>query len=395
MNKLFVISNKIIIFFLLILSVIINSCVSANLQLIQKERTKHYRTYLYTSPQKINIERVTAIKSGGMFVVALKNDGTLWSWGYNAGGQLGLGTRVPQENPTQLSLIDNVMAVDTGIFHTLALKKDGTLWAWGYNDKGQLGLGHRRYETIPEQVYGLSKVTSIFAGYKTSFAIQEDGSVWAWGNNNRGQLGIGNTEDQGRPKLIRMFDGVRITKIVPGNGFAFALDSSGQVWAWGTGDSGELGISQVDYLEEPQRVNGLNDISNLYTRFKHVVAIRRNGTTWTWGRNQEGQLGIGTYFFFQDTPQQIEIPQRFKFLATGYTSTFAVDNNNKIWTWGLNNKKQLGYTDKEETNEPRLIDSIDNIIEISTGFAHVIALKADGTVWMWGQDHGGYIIPPK
>ncbi|NLI74764.1 MAG: regulator, partial [Euryarchaeota archaeon] len=116
-------------------------------------------------------------------------------------------------------------AITAGTFHSIALKSDGTVWAWGRNSNGQLGIGNTTNRHSPVQVPGLTDVTAITAGYYHSIALKSDGTVWAWGLNNYGQLGIGNTTDQHSPVQVPGLTDV--TAITAGHYHSIALKSDG------------------------------------------------------------------------------------------------------------------------------------------------------------------------
>ncbi len=119
------------------------------------------------------------VVSGLNHSLALKPDGTLWSWGYNNYGQLGNGGTGEQWSPGQVVGISNVVAAAGGTSHSLAVKADGTVWAWGYNAYGQLGDGTTTQRNTPVQVSGLTNVVGVAAGWGHSVALKSDGTVWA------------------------------------------------------------------------------------------------------------------------------------------------------------------------------------------------------------------------
>src|SRR6185369_8839863 len=147
----------------------------------------------------------TGVAQGGVHSVAFFNNSTVRSWGYNGFGQLGLGNGITTFSGTPIKTVDisGVKAVAAGGFHTLALKNDDTLWAWGKNDLGQLGVGSGvtdeifkfGYSTIPVKVFsgtvsgGFSNISSIAANGHHSLA-RANGLVWSWGLNSSGQVGI-------------------------------------------------------------------------------------------------------------------------------------------------------------------------------------------------------------
>jgi alpha-tubulin suppressor-like RCC1 family protein len=159
-----------------------------------------------TPVQVGGLASVTAIAAGSGHTVALKNDGTVWAWGNNSNGQLGNGLTVDSATPVQVSGLSNVTmmtAIAAGLGHTVALRSDGTVWTWGLNGKGQLGNGLTTDSATPVQVGTLSDVTDIAAGYEGSVALKGvltgDGTVWTWGSNVYGQLGNGLTVDSATP----------------------------------------------------------------------------------------------------------------------------------------------------------------------------------------------------
>ncbi|MBN1837670.1 MAG: hypothetical protein JW820_17570 [Spirochaetales bacterium] len=144
--------------------------------------------------QVAGISGVVSVASGGGHAVAATDSGTVWTWGSNSAGQLGDGTTIDRPLPAQIAGLSGVVQAAAGQYYSLALKSDGTVWAWGWNGRGQLGDGTTTDRTSPVQVTGLTNVTAIsaYGGYGThSLALDSSGDVWAWGSNEFSQIGDG------------------------------------------------------------------------------------------------------------------------------------------------------------------------------------------------------------
>ncbi|WP_243467574.1 RCC1 domain-containing protein [Acetivibrio straminisolvens] len=169
----------------------------------QQHHNIHSYSYFEPSQAK-NLTDVVAIAAGETHSVALKSDGTVWTWGGNFYGELGNGTTTYILEPRKVEGLEDIVAIDAGSSHTVALKADGTVWVWGKNSFGQLGNGTTMRSTVPVKVEGLNGVIGIYAGTECTIAYKNDGTVWAWGKNDFGQLGDGTFENILRP--VKVFD---------------------------------------------------------------------------------------------------------------------------------------------------------------------------------------------
>ncbi len=264
-----------------------------------------------------DVTDIAAIAVGNSYTVILKTDGTVWAWGANWFGQLGDGTTTYSPVPIQVSGLTDITAISVGGYFndwkgggsTIALKADGTVWAWGDNRYGQLGVtttetcGEYSYpcSTTPMQVSGLEDVIAVAAGGYYSMALKADGTVWAWGDNRSGQLGDGTTTYS--PVPIQVSGLTDVTAVAAGNAHSIALKSNGTVWTWGNNFSGQLGVTTTESCDgyyftpcstTPIQVSGLTDISAVTAGGDHSIALETGGTVWTWGKNNYGQLGNTT-----------------------------------------------------------------------------------------------------
>ena len=169
---------------------------------------------------------VTAIDAGGGLAVALKSDGSVWTWGTDNFGQLGDGGPIPSANrctPQQVVGPTDVRSIATSGGHVLALTGAGTVWAWGWNVEGQLGDGSLNNRSVPQAVAGIGAVTAIAAGGHHSLALLADGSVMGWGFAGIGQLGYADPIDELTPTPIRGLGGWRVLALAGGGLSSYAL----------------------------------------------------------------------------------------------------------------------------------------------------------------------------
>ncbi len=200
------------------------------------------------------LNNVTAVAAGSMFSLALKSNGTVWSWGSNQQGQLGNGGGANQPSAVQVAALANIVAISSGRDHSLALKSDGSVWAWGVNSSGQLGDGTRTSRPIPVPITTLTSVIAVSAGASHSLALKQDGTVWAFGSNGFGELGIGTTDESWSPLLGSALPAV--VKIAAGDNRSMALTADSVVWVWGRNTGGELGDGTSINRHEPVAISG-------------------------------------------------------------------------------------------------------------------------------------------
>ncbi len=259
-------------------------------------------TYRTTPVQVTGLSGVIAVSAGIDHSLALRSDGTVWAWGANRYGQLGIGaTSSAQLTPVQVSGLTGITKISAGGLFSLALRSDGTVWAWGYNASGELGNGTTADSDIPVQATGLFRVVSIAAGADSSLAIRTDvktgtSAVWAWGSNSAGQIGDGTLTDRIVPKRVNGIGTAGFVGVAVGDGFALALRSDGSVWAWGADGYGQLGLApQVTAVTIPVlSIAAGSGITALAAGVNHALALRSDGTVLAWGNNSYGELGDGS-----------------------------------------------------------------------------------------------------
>ncbi|EPR11514.1 S8 family serine peptidase [Ruminiclostridium papyrosolvens] len=344
-----------------------------------------------TVVQVAGLRGITAIAAGGTHSLALKNDGTVWAWGDNYYGQLGIGTTETSYGPMQVSSLSGVSSIAAGGSHSIALKNDGTVWTWGLNKDFQIGDGsYESYRVTAVRVSGLNGIIAISGSAFNSSALKNDGTLWMWGNNSYGQLGNGTIHQTLTALQVRGLNG--ITAFSLGNYHSLALKNDGTVYAWGSNSCGQLGDGTTTFTETMviQEVNELNGITALSGGNRHSLALKSDGTVWSWGYNGCGQLGDGTNDT-KTTAVQVNGLSGITAISAGESNSLALKNDGTVWAWGDNSKGQLGDGTTTEKNIAIHVSGLSGIVAISAGSSHSVALKDDGTVWAWGYNAYGQL----
>lgn len=284
---------------------------------------------------------VISIAGGGDHSLALKNDSTVWAWGYNGWGELGNGTNTDSNVPVLISSLERIIAISgCGYGHSIALKNDGTVWTWGRNSEGQLGNGSNTNSNIPVQVTSLTNITEIVIGGYHSLALKNDSTVWAWGVNDFGQLGNGSNTDSNIPVQVLGLSGI-IAVAAGGYAHSLALKNDGTVWTWGYNLAGQLGNGTNTDSNVPVQVSFLAGITMIAGGGNNSLALKNDSTVWAWGFNGAGALGNGTYTD-SNVPIQISALTDIIDVAGGGSHCFAMKSDNTVWAWGNNDAGALG-----------------------------------------------------
>jgi len=183
--------------------------------------------------------------------------------------------------------------VSGGYNHTLATKTDGTLWSWGYNGGGQLGVGDITNRSSPVQVGALTTWATIAGGNGTSIAIKTDGTLWSWGDNTYGNLGLGNTTNYSSPKQVGALTNWLTMRMGNTSRNTIATKIDGTLWSWGININGVLGLGNITNYSSPKQVGALTTWLNISAGAYFTIATKTDNTLWAWGANFYGQLGLG------------------------------------------------------------------------------------------------------
>lgn len=327
---------------------------------------------------------VGMVDAGGNHSLALRADGTLWSWGWNSWGQIGDGTSTNRLAPVRLIGPQVWRMVSGGYQYTLGLDSIGQVWAWGHNGWGQFGDGTIASKSRPTLVPGLNDVTAVSAGFEHSVALKADGTVWAWGRNNAGQLGNGTTTDSNVPVEVTGLTGV--TSVIAGNGFSFALKTdgaaSGTLFVWGSGalmgDGSPSGQGQNRLRPGAQ----LTNVAGIASGWTHGLARKEDGSLWTWGSD-----GVS----FKPAPAIVSGIPATAAADGGSDFTVALAADGTAMSWGSNANGRLGRGTTTFGPTPDPVLNLSDAVAMSTDASHTLALRRDGSVMAWGYNGQGQI----
>jgi alpha-tubulin suppressor-like RCC1 family protein len=303
----------------------------------------------------------------------------------------------PYSNEAYTALSGNLAKVKAG-YHTVLLKTDGKIWVWGYNFYGQLGLGDNGTDrNTPTQMGSNSDWSDIAAGWYHTLGIKTSGTLWSWGFNDAGRLGLGDSgspeKDRNTPAQVGTdSDWVNIDGCI----HSIGVKSNGTLWTWGYNSYGQLGLGDSfssNNRNTPSLVGTDSDWINAKGGYEHTVGLKTNRTIWSWGRNDKGQLGLGGSGDGTNrlTPTQVGTDSDWVNIDGGYTDTFGVKSNGILWVWGSNNMGQLGLGDSIQRNTPCLVQAGSDWVNIEGGCRYTIGMKNNGTIWSWGRNNYGQL----
>jgi len=350
---------------------------------------------------------------------ALTSTGTVYAWGYGYDGELGNGTNGESSVPVQVttsgdSTLSDIIAISSGYAGAMALRNDGTVWTWGYGGDGTLGNGTNDTSDVAVQVVTSSgplgtttnPVVGIACGASHDLAVRSDGTVWAWGYDGDGELGdagmiYGTTNSNVAVEVpLSLASGTIITSIAGGRTYSVATASDGTVWAWGDESGGYLGngIMGSGLITGPVQVlnstgGSLSNVVSVSSQGDHTLALKNDGTVWAWGENENGQLGDGTVGANSPFPVQVSNLSGVIAISAGYSSNTALESDGSIWGWGYNgDDSDIGAGGAATpTALPATVPNLTGIKAIAAAKSHYLALDSNGNVWTWDDTTPGEI----
>lgn len=339
--------------------------------------------------QATEFASVSSLKtySGGAYhAAAIKPDGSLWAWGSNSAGQIGLGDDMLYQNISTPTMVfeNGIAQVSCGGFHTMAITDSGDLYAWGQNSYGQIGSGGFS-NGVTSPVFIMSDVAAISSGFQHSLAIKTDGTLWAWGRNDYGQLGTGAWLTLNTPTQI-MEDVVAVTT---GTYQSAAIKSDGTLWTWGWNTYGQLATGNTTTINAPVQVMSGYDISSISMGNDHTAIVTQSGDLYMCGGNVNAECGMVTE---NDMPiiNPVLILQDVALAQCGNNHTLALKNNGELYGWGWNLRRQVDPSEDATTmdiEEPTLL--LENVDHVASGADFSLAVMNGNELYGWGWNNEG------
>lgn len=276
----------------------------------------------------------TTISSSADWALAIKYDGTLWAWGKNDFGQLGTGDTISRLEPVQIGTSTwlDVATSGTGS-HTMAVRSDGTLWSWGWNGNYQLGTNDNVSRSSPAQLGAVTTWAKVAAGGNGSAAIRTDGSAYAWGYGIIPGNGVNSS--YGSPVLVS--GGGSWSKLTisgsSGNQNLIGINN-GSLLGWGNNNGfGLFGSVKTAITTPTSAAAGTWTDCAIHEQYWH--AVRNDGTLWWRGRNLYGSAGAGSTQLFRSSPVQVGADSNWSQVRIqGEFASMGTKTNNTLWFWG-------------------------------------------------------------
>jgi alpha-tubulin suppressor-like RCC1 family protein len=359
-----------------------------------------------TSTSQVNVSIINRNRNASAAVQALSSMScagqvlrySVFAWGDNTYGQLGLGDTTQRTSPTELINTKNWYIVSTGGNHTLAITSNGELWAWGDNTYGQVGDGTTTIRNSPVQIGIGITWSQVSAGARHSLALATNGDLYSWGDNSTGQLGLGDTTQRTSPNQV----GSNAWRdISAGGSHSMArLLSNSSLYAWGDNTYGQLGYSLAQIASPrttPLQVRDSTSWVRMSAGGTHSLGIKVVSgiqVIYAWGNNANGQLGLGDTTQ-RTIPTQITSSLSWSTFSAGenYSLARTIDDGSalgsKMFGWGDNTYGQLGLGDTTQRTSPTQISTL-RIIAVFAGSTHALGITFDNAkLYAWGNNANG------
>lgn len=307
------------------------------------------------------------IRSAG----GIKSDGTLWTWGYQGAGALGNGqyATINVTTPVNIGTGTDWAKVNIGYQNGLALKTDGSLWSWGYNNFGEVGNGSSSFVGSPTRIGTGNNWVKIFTAFQSSFGIKADATLWAWGRNANSELGIGTYTNQSSP--VQIGTASNWVDISSYYGSTAGVQSDGTLWLWGASPYGSY--------TTPTKIGSDTNWLQVSVGRGNLLAVKTNGTLWAVGDNFQGQLGLGDSIN-RSVLTQVGTNTDWSVVYTAEWISIALKTDGSVWEWGYVTGFTFGEYVQGQTTPAKVIELTN--LSPPSNTTGLIAISGDGEVML-------------
>lgn len=326
---------------------------------------------------------VISLAAGASSTLAVDAGGRLWAWGDNAQGKLGIPGAVDPSTPQLVSSAGwaRVAVGGDGGGHACAIANDGSLWCWGNDADGQLGLGQGVTADVPTRVGELTDWTSIAAGRASTCGVRA-GALSCWGWNGDDRLGVVDLEGRSEPYVIDAKQDWAAVALTYAHACAIRMDAT--LWCWGANDSGELGRGGDN---APPALVGTAATS--WTKVVAGTAFScglRGGALFCWGANDSGQTGLSTA---ADMPTKVGTETDWRDVSAGGRHACGVKQSGELYCWGANDFGQIGSTTVENAPAPERVGDRSDWVDVEAGNNHTCGVVESGLLLCFGSNGHG------
>lgn len=315
-----------------------------------------------------NALKVTNAALGSGFSAAITEDGSLYTWGDNEGGQLGQGDK-SDPNKIPEKILDNIKFLDISSGSSAAITDNGELYMWGANGDNQLAMkkGKLGSSCITPTVI-MENVINASVGNSRGAAVTEEGILWTWGN--------------GYPDPKKYTSGVRAVSV--GERHIVYITENNELYVFGCNDLGQYGNGTVDESESRyvdfnmNEVFVMGDVIEASAGYDFTAAVTADGSLYTWGSNKMGQLGNGNR---EDSNIPVKIMDNVKTVSVNGYNMIVLSNSGEVYVF----KRQ------EQTEGDVPVKMMDNAVSVSCGSGHYAAVSKNGKLFMWGNNDTGQL----
>ena len=329
--------------------------------------------------------------SGAYHTITLSNDGTLYSFGKNDQGQLGLGHNNDVLLPRAIPNLPKISLISCGYRFTVCVDCEGFMWSFGDNDFGQLGTGNTRNFAAPQKI-AIPPVHSISCGAYHTLIIATDSNLWTCGYNDFGQLCLGNKKSRIKPQKTSFSN---ISTISAGNFHSLFRNDKGEIFSCGYNEYGECGLGHFNHPQiKPSFIlNVPSNIVQFVCACHQSLFLDSEGNVYSVGNNDYGSLGLGHNINQNVLSKIVNIPP-IRTISCASASCYLIDFDANLWAFGNNDFGQLGHgsTDKN-INTPKIISTLKDIQQISHGSNgnHFFVKNSQNQIFVTGNNNQGQL----